>query len=241
MENDAYSIGRLTFAAPVAGWPGRPVASCRTGRCQMASSMARARRDFTRDEILATAQRLFTERGVRGTSIGQVAAAAGMTRANLYYYFSSKDELLRETLATTLQRYRENWSTVPDDATLPELAQHMVIYRYREVARSGPMDLRFFYLLLTDQTGKREAELVRAEIEQVSETIRRFLVAGQQRGEVRADLEVEPVAYWLIMQMMGLDMLWLVNPQALDLQQMAAEIADHFLQRAASVPPVAPI
>ena len=68
---------------------------------------------------------------------------ANHDRANLYYYFPSKDDLLRETLATTLQRYRENWSTVPDDATLTELADHMVIYRYREVARSGPMDLRF--------------------------------------------------------------------------------------------------
>jgi AcrR family transcriptional regulator len=205
----------------------------------MARSMTEARRDFTREEILSTAQRLFTERGVRATSIGQVAAAAGMTRANVYYYFSSKDELLRETLATTLQRYRENWSTVPDNATLPELAEHMVVYRYREVARSGQLDLRFFYLLLTDQTGEREAEMVRAEIEQVAETIRSFLVAGQQRGDVRADLDVEHISHWLIMQMMGLDMLWLVNPQAVDLQQMAAEIADQFLQRAAIQPPAA--
>ena len=199
--------------------------------------MAQARRDFTREEILTTAQRLFTERGVRATSIGQVAAVVGMTRANLYYYFSSKDELLRETLATTLQRYRQNWSTVPDDATLPEFAEHMVVYRYREVARSGPTDLRFFYLLLTDQAGKREADMVRAEIDQVAETIRRFLVKGQERGDVRADLDVRRAAYWLIMEMMGLDMLWLINPEAIDLQQMADEIADRFLREIATHPP----
>ncbi|WP_236977205.1 TetR/AcrR family transcriptional regulator [Mycobacterium kiyosense] len=199
--------------------------------------MTEARRDFTREEILATAQRLFTERGVRATSIGQVAAAAGMTRANLYYYFSSKDELLRETLSATLRRYRQNWSTVPDGATLSELAEHMVSLRYQEVARSGPMDLRFFYLLLTDQAGEREAEMVRAEIEMVADTIRRFLRQGQRRGEVRPDLEVERIAHWLIMQLMGLDMLWLVNPQAVDLQQMAAEISAEFLDRTALPPP----
>jgi len=60
----------------------------------MARSMAQARRDFTREEILTTAQRLFTERGVRATSIGQVAAVVGMTRANLYYYFSSKESIV---------------------------------------------------------------------------------------------------------------------------------------------------
>jgi hypothetical protein len=39
------------------------------------------------------------------------------------------------------------------------------------------------------------------------------------------------------MEMMGLDMLWLVNPEAVDLQQTAAEIADRFLQRVATHPP----
>jgi AcrR family transcriptional regulator len=204
----------------------------------MARSMGEARREFTREEILTTAQRLFTERGVRATSIGQVAAAVGMTRANLYYYFPSKDDLLRETLASTLQRYRQNWSTVPRGATLIELAEHTVTYRYQEVARSGPTDLRFFYVLLTDQAGKREADMVRAEIEQVAEVIRRALAEGQQRGEVRADLDLRRLAYWLIMEMMGLDMLWLINPEAVDLQGLAADIVERFLAQA-SHPPVA--
>jgi AcrR family transcriptional regulator len=205
----------------------------------MARSMGEARREFTREEILTTAQRLFTERGVRATSIGQVAAAVGMTRANLYYYFPSKDDLLSETLASTLQRYRQNWSTVPCDATLIELAEHTVTYRYQEVARSGPTDLRFFYVLLTDQAGKREADMVRAEIEQVAEVIRRALAEGQQRGEVRADLDLRRLAYWLIMEMMGLDMLWLINPEAVDLQGLAADIVERFLAQAAH-PPVTP-
>jgi AcrR family transcriptional regulator len=193
--------------------------------------MAEVRRDFTREEILTTAERLFCEQGFRATSMGQVATAVGMTRANVYYYFPSKDDLLREALATSLHRYRENWSTISDDATLAEMAEHVVVYRYRQVARSGPTDLRFFYVLLTDEAGRQTADFVRAEIEQVADMICRFLVSGQQRGSVRPDLDVHRAAHWLIAEMMGLDMLWLINPLAFDLEQMALEIADRFLAK----------
>lgn len=198
----------------------------------MARSMAEARREFTRDEILATAERLFTERGVREVSIGQVAEAVGMTRANLYYYFPSKDALLRETLLVALQRYRENWARIPANATLAELAEHVVTLRFVEVARRGPLDLRFFYVLLTDQAGRAEADQVRAEIEAVSDTLRTALVGLRERGEVAAGLDVREASYSLIMEVMGLDMLWLTNPDALDLAETAARIAERFVARA---------
>ena len=200
----------------------------------MVKSMAQARRDFTRDEILAMAERLFTEQGVRATSIGQVAEAVGMTRANLYYYFPSKDDLLRETLLVTLQRYRDNWARIPEDASLVEVADHVVTLRFAEVARQGPLDLRFFYVLLTDQAGRDEADQVRAEIESVSVRIQEALVRGQDRGEVGSAVDVREAAYSVIMEIMGLDMLWLTNPDALDLMETAAGIARRFVDRVAT-------
>jgi AcrR family transcriptional regulator len=202
----------------------------------MRKSMAEARRAFTRDEILATAQRLFTERGVQETSIGQVAEAVGMTRANLYYYFPSKDALLQETLVVTLRRYRGNWSGIPAGAGLEELAERVVDARYAEIARQGPLDLRFFYVLLTDQAGQDGAARVQEEIEAVGAVIRDALTRRQAHGEVRADLDVREAGYSLIMEMMGLDMLWLVNPGALDLRAKAADIAHRFVEKVRADP-----
>jgi AcrR family transcriptional regulator len=45
-----------------------------------------------------TAARTFVERGYEGTSVNEVAAAVGVTKAGLYHYISSKDALLREIL-----------------------------------------------------------------------------------------------------------------------------------------------
>jgi AcrR family transcriptional regulator len=45
-------------------------------------------------EILAAASRVFRRRGISGTGMRGIAAEAGMTVGNLYYYFENKQALL---------------------------------------------------------------------------------------------------------------------------------------------------
>jgi AcrR family transcriptional regulator len=47
-----------------------------------------------REEIYETALRLFIEAGYDNTPISRIAKALGLTKAGLYHYFSSKEELL---------------------------------------------------------------------------------------------------------------------------------------------------
>jgi len=55
---------------------------------------SRRRRDAQRDLILRAAARLFRDRGVADTGMREIAAAADLSPANLYYYFKGKDEIL---------------------------------------------------------------------------------------------------------------------------------------------------
>lgn len=48
----------------------------------------------TRDRILDAAMDLFIEQGFDGTSLREIAERVGVTKAALYYYFPSKDEIL---------------------------------------------------------------------------------------------------------------------------------------------------
>jgi TetR/AcrR family transcriptional regulator len=66
----------------------------RTGRPRRS---ARAPRDGDpRREIVAAASQLFTERGVAGTTMAEIARRCGLQQPSLYYYFRSKGELLDE-------------------------------------------------------------------------------------------------------------------------------------------------
>jgi TetR/AcrR family transcriptional repressor of nem operon len=60
-------------------------------------SQAQARQN--RERIVATAARLFRERGIAGVSVADVSAAAGLTHGGFYKQFESKDALVDEAIA----------------------------------------------------------------------------------------------------------------------------------------------
>lgn len=57
-----------------------------------------------RARILLEATRLFTARGYAGLSMRELAGAAGVSKAGLYYYFKDKESLFLAVLAASLER-----------------------------------------------------------------------------------------------------------------------------------------
>nr|WP_235502370.1 TetR/AcrR family transcriptional regulator [Angustibacter sp. Root456] len=58
--------------------------------------MTRRRHDL--ESLLAVAVRVYTERGFDGTSMGDLASAAGLSKSSLYHHVESKEQLLRLAL-----------------------------------------------------------------------------------------------------------------------------------------------
>ena len=63
-------------------------------------------------EILKSSAKIFAEKGFHSTSIRDIARATRMSLAGLYYYFSTKEELLfliqEQCFVTLLQRWEKN-------------------------------------------------------------------------------------------------------------------------------------
>src|SRR5438270_435374 len=55
--------------------------------------MSRKPNSEARDRILHAAYKLYHEQGFKGVSMDNVAAAAGIKKANLFHYYPSKEEL----------------------------------------------------------------------------------------------------------------------------------------------------
>jgi AcrR family transcriptional regulator len=55
---------------------------------------AQPRRALVEDQIKGAAAGMFLANGIANTSLGDIAAALGVTRTALYHYYKSKDELL---------------------------------------------------------------------------------------------------------------------------------------------------
>ncbi|HEY1971389.1 MAG TPA: TetR family transcriptional regulator [Pseudonocardia sp.] len=54
-----------------------------------------AKAERTREQIVTAAMRLFREQGYQGTTMRGVAAEAGVSVGNAYYYFASKEQLVQ--------------------------------------------------------------------------------------------------------------------------------------------------
>ena len=60
----------------------------------MGRPSAKSRKPYNPDTILDVAVRVFRERGYNGSSLEDVARAAGITKASIYYHVKSKEQLL---------------------------------------------------------------------------------------------------------------------------------------------------
>lgn len=60
-----------------------------------------------REAVLRTAARMFNEKGFHATSLDEVAEQLRVTKPTLYYYVSSKDEILFECVRIGLQRLQD--------------------------------------------------------------------------------------------------------------------------------------
>ena len=78
--------------------------------------LRRQQRDFTRQKLVDAARELFKRNGTRGTSIDDIAKAAGTSRATFYAHFTDKQDVIREFANGTL--HADHWVGVIEAVNL---------------------------------------------------------------------------------------------------------------------------
>ncbi len=79
-----------------------------------------------RDEIIAAATRLFSERGFAQTTMAQIAETAGLRQSSLYYYFRRKELILQATFSVN-RAPLEFLERIRADAGGPDLRLYRLI------------------------------------------------------------------------------------------------------------------
>lgn len=142
----------------------------------------RERYDRRRDEVVATAARLFAERGYEATSIAELTEATGLAAGGIYHYIEGKDELLiaicDELLEPLLARAREIVATEAAAAThLRELLrawlQHIETHRDHMIVFSRERQI------IEREPQWRQVRAQRKAFEQILDDV---LAAGEREG-----------------------------------------------------------
>ena len=168
---------------PVRSRPGRPV-----------DHFARAAR---RQQIMDGARSCFQQHGFHAAGTAEIAAAAKVSVANLYQYFSSKDELIiaiaEEDLSSDLALLAMIKSADSIDRAI-ELAADAIAHE-----ASDPSVSRLRLEVSTEATRNPGVAEVVLRAEQMQRAaLEDWIRQSQARGEMPADLDPETSAFGLL-------------------------------------------
>ena len=150
-------------------------------------------RSSRRDELLATAGRMFAEQGLRSTTVRDIADAAGILSGSLYHHFDSKesmvDEILRGFLDDLFARYRQ---IAASSKSATETLRGLVIASFESIDAE-----RNAVAIYQDEAKRLSGQERFAYISELNVEFRQLwqsvLQRGVEHGEFRADLDVELV------------------------------------------------
>ncbi|MHB2166341.1 TetR family transcriptional regulator C-terminal domain-containing protein [Alsobacter sp. R-9] len=133
--------------------------------------------------ILDAALSVFATFGYRGSRIEQIAAAAGLSKTNLLYYFRTKEDLYLAVLQRTLDMWLEPLRTL-DPARDPADAFGDYIARKLAASRDDPAASRLFALEVIQGApilGPVLEKELKAIVEDSAGTIARWIEQGKLR------------------------------------------------------------
>ena len=136
--------------------------------------------------------RVFARKGFHATRVGDIAAEAGVAHGLLYHYFDSKDALLEGVFRDTWGAMLARMSEVEESG---EPAREQLRRVAAVVLRTWRRDPDLVRVLVREVTRTPAIQQQAEEVGHAFEAIERIIRSGQQRGELRTDLDARLAAF----------------------------------------------
>ena len=144
----------------------------------------RLRRQAVRDQLLRTAADLFRERGYRATTVDDIAARLGMSKASLYTYFRAKDEMLAAISRETIAAFTRELALVLRSDLAPEEKLRRVVRQHVRFVISNRSFLTVFFSEEASLPA-RFARSIAAQKDRYDKGVETIVLDGVRRGVFR--------------------------------------------------------
>lgn len=146
-----------------------------------------------RDELLDLAATMFAERGLRATTVRDIADSAGILSGSLYHHFKSKEQMVEEVLRDFLDWLFARYQQIVDTETDP-LARVRGLF----MASFEAIEHRHAQVVIYQDEAKRLSSLPQFDfVDERNREQRRMwldiLKEGVAAGSFRPDLDVDLV------------------------------------------------
>ena len=142
-------------------------------------------------QLLDTAESLFSQKGFDGTSVRDIAEAAGINTAMISYYFGSKEKLMEEIFERKSLNIKEKVANLLKDDSLDPLEK---MYSIVDMYIEGILSRKTFHrILLCEQIINQNPSIIMMLDKMKtknSEYINDLIRLGQKKGMFRKNIDI---------------------------------------------------
>lgn len=188
----------------------------------------------TRNTLLDTAERVFSERGVSHTSLADIAAAAGVTRGAIYWHFKNKADLFDAMMNRVVLPMEQMAARAGDTGIDDPLAYvRACALNVLERVVNDPQCRRVFEICCHKCEYVDEMSLVRDRHIEGRDKCLSHIESGlrnaAQKGLLAPGVDPRQAAVGLHALVDGLIMNWILDPRYLPLKKDAGRMIDLYL------------
>jgi AcrR family transcriptional regulator len=168
---------------------------------------ARITPGFQRSKMLETARRLFWEKGYRATSMRDIGLSYGCKPANIYNFFSDKEEILFEVLKEEMEQIiRPIKHLEDDDQTSPIEQLRFLIECHLKVTLSYRRSARLLFDVALDNLSPDKRKKIIDYRDTYDRIIRKVIRRGIDAGDF-SDVDLK-LAGFMIASMITRTRIW---------------------------------
>lgn len=163
---------------------------------------------FNRDNILDAAKRLFEQQGINETTMNDIAKEADYSKATIYAYFKSKDEIYNNIVCEYMKLLKDNLQETIQNNLGFEQCYFAICSSLVEFAEKYSF---YFNSLIWEINA--DMQLMKEDValydiynigEEINEIILNLLKIGIEKKILREDIELMPTVFFMWSSLSGI-------------------------------------
>lgn len=157
-----------------------------------------------KEKILEVAEELFGQKGFSGTSISDIASAAGVSKSLIFHYFESKNKIIENLLNSKLSKMEESISEIFEDKNLAPIEKILsFVDDYVKFLLSNSC---LFQIILRESINedKKIEEAIGLHTRYIFEKIRNETEEGQKSGALSKEINPHFFSFMVLSQIHSL-------------------------------------
>lgn len=156
---------------------------------------------FNRENILETAEKLFSENGIKETTVDDISKAADCSKSTIYVYFKSKDEIYNFIICNYMYQLRDVVNTCIQEYKNFEDCYFQICTMLVEIYERHPLYFESMMGNISIDEKEMEENEILKKIYDIGEAINESMLLifekGLHENYLRSDLFVLPAVFTL--------------------------------------------